>query len=543
MSMNYKFYLLLFSFALISKAGFSQPTVELSTSNFPPAALNGPSTAQVGVIPFMKDINNDNKFQTIGSGSAEYTTATFRFENQVWSGLSYSNISTGLVFGASPTTAVDNVTPGTPTQRVDVLPIYNNLGYYDIFPGGPTDNMFTVDPSFPAGTGIVANPVFPNPGNQIKVNGAVSIFTAAQVLYNNSLVIPGLAGSGTNTPLPHNAGTRYYYGDLVISLNRYVANPTLHIAGLGGSYRYLPVGLPDINANWVSTFFKVELEIDGFNGTKLSNPTPNGASVSTIPAGTRFDEIGGASGSVRIAANINQIRLKVYLVGSNNSTNPFPWSAPQSAVNGSNRNPFTGDIIWVSVSAASSQLITLPSTGVQLAGALNGSNVQLNWKTQTEINSKHFEVERSTDGVNFSGIGIKDAAGNSVSDRNYDYLDVNVQSDVTYYRLKMVDIDDRYAYSNIVVIRKSKGDIKGVRIYPNPSNGIFNLEFSNAKGTYMMGLYNQAGQEVMRKQLVVDATVQNLPVGSGNLPVGTYLLSIRNSTNTEVYSQQVIITK
>jgi hypothetical protein len=517
---------------MISIAGISQPSIEMSTKNFA-VALPGPSLANVGPIAMMKDNSNNNNHTNLGSNEA--TNITFSLANQQYTGLGYSNISTGLVFGAQPTTA-----SGGTVQKVDPLDIYNNLGYFEVFPGGPTDNMFTVSPSFPSGTGIVANPQFiPNPPD---VNGAVSIFTSAQVQFDR----PG-------GPSAHNSSTRYYYGDLVINLNRFIRNPVIHIAGLGGAYRYFPANGTNINdpSQWRSTFFSTELEIQGFSLTKLSGnsffnvngqyivntaASPSGASVSTT--GGLFDELGAASGSIRIGATLKTIVIRVYLRGSDNSQ--FPWSTLQANVANSSRNPFTGDIWWVSVSTDAEQLVPLPSTGLSLSGSLVNNNVVLNWKTLSELNTNNFEVERSTDGVNFSSLAVKPAAGYSVSERSYGYTDDNMNVNVYYYRIRLNDLDGKYSYSNVIAIRKN-GGIKGIRLYPNPVVSNLNVEFSGAKGTYVVSLFSQSGQEVITQRTEIGSDFQTISIAKGSLPAGTYFLKIRNISSGDIYSDKVVL--
>lgn len=539
MSMKKNLYFLLISFAMIANTGYSQ-TIELGTSYPGSVTLpgNGPSISNIAAIPLKRDVtpsSNNTSMQNIGSGSPDYTTVSMRLSNQQYTGLTYSNVQTGLLFGASPTTATDLVTPATPTQRVDPLPIFNNLGYFDISPGGPTDGMFTVSPSNPAGTGIVANPQFVSP--QPEVNGAISVFTAAQVQFDR----PG-------GPSVHNTATRYYYGDLVIDLNRFVANPVLHIAGLGGSYRYF-----NSLGAWQSTYFTTELEIVGFNGTKLSgnsflvvsgsnitnNATaPSGASVSTVGSGTIFDEIGAATGSVRIVGTARTITLRVYLRGSNSSQ--FPWSTLQANVPGANRNPFTGDIWWISVSASQSSLIPLPATGLTLTGSLSNNNVSLNWKTLSEINTKDFQIQKSSDGINFTSIASLPASGNSPTESRYSYIDGGMTSAIQYYRIKLVDIDGKESYSNTIVIRQT-GSVKMIKAFPNPATGPVNIEFSNMKGSYTVNLHNLAGQIIHTQKAEITGNVQYVVVNRGQFTAGAYLLKVVNNVTQETTTERIIL--
>jgi hypothetical protein len=181
----------------------------------------------------------------------------------------------------------------------------------------------------------------------------------------------------------------------------------------------------------------------------------------------------------------------------------------------------------------------LPATGIHLNAALNGNDVALSWKTETEINSDHFEIERSTDGINFASIGTKQAAGNSVSTINYTYADPNMAAPVYYYRLKLVDFDGRSGYSNVAIVRKPNG-IKGMRVFPNPASDQVNLEFSNAKGNYEISVYNQGGQLVMGTNTIIASTVQYLNMPKGTLSKGSYIISARNTETNEKFVQNVI---
>jgi Secretion system C-terminal sorting domain len=542
MSTKIKFYTIILCLA-ISKVSMGQETLEL-TSRVSVSPAQGPTTSAIGPIAFNLDLNNpvNNKFQTSALPASQQLSATFTLANQTYTGLTYSNVSTGLLFGASPTTAIDNDLPFV--QEVEPNSTYNLLGSFSAGVGGPTNNMFTSNPSalptVQSGTGIIADGVFASPAN--GANNAVGVFTAAQVLFDR----PG-------GPAVHNSATRYYYGDVVINFSKFVNNPVIHIAGLGGSYRYFPVSGTNSNdpSQWLSSFFTTELEVlPGFtltrmsgnqfftvagNGITNSSPTPNGASVNTV--GGLFQDLGAASGSFRINGPVRTVTLRVYLRGSDAST--FPWSTPQATVAGANRNPFTGDIWWISASVEPSTLISLPSTGVTLAAALNGNDVSLNWKTLTEVNSKSFEIERSVDGINYVKIAEKAAAGNSTTDVNYSYLDPNMTAKTYYYRLRMVDIDNKFTYTNIAIVRKSS--VKSIRVFPNPVSDYMNIEFSNAKGAYTVSLFNQAGQEVQSRKADINSTVQYVRIEKGNLLTGMYYVRVTNTSTGEVFNEKLIV--
>lgn len=115
--------------------------------------------------------------------------------------------------------------------------------------------------------------------------------------------------------------------------------------------------------------------------------------------------------------------------------------------------------------------MTLPVKLISFSGRLNGTKVDLNWVTANELNTKHFEVERGSDGRNFTKIATVTARGNSNTPTSYDQVDPDPLKGVNYYRLKMVDIDGKFEYSQIVIIRIEGGTQLVTKVAPNPFTG------------------------------------------------------------------------
>ena len=113
-------------------------------------------------------------------------------------------------------------------------------------------------------------------------------------------------------------------------------------------------------------------------------------------------------------------------------------------------------------------LALLPITSLEFTGKLNGSKVNLNWKTGSEVNSDHFELEKSTDGVNFIMLANVKAKGNSSIASYYGAVDPLPVKGLNYYRLKMIDIDGRYVYSQVIVIRVNDNITLTTAVKPNP---------------------------------------------------------------------------
>ncbi len=131
------------------------------------------------------------------------------------------------------------------------------------------------------------------------------------------------------------------------------------------------------------------------------------------------------------------------------------------------------------------------------ANAING-NVELNWQTATEVNNQGFEIERRTETSEFRTIGFVEGNGTTTEPRSYSYLDKTVEQGVTYYRLKQIDFDGTYAYSDVVEVNATgplSFDLS--QNYPNPFNPSTIIKYSIPEsGNVKLSVYNLVGEEV-----------------------------------------------
>ncbi|MGB3007182.1 MAG: T9SS type A sorting domain-containing protein [Chitinophagaceae bacterium] len=159
-----------------------------------------------------------------------------------------------------------------------------------------------------------------------------------------------------------------------------------------------------------------------------------------------------------------------------------------------------------------------------------GSNAVLDWKTLTEINSDHFEIERSYDGINFQVIGTRQAAGSSIDSKTYQFIDpITINTGIIYYRLKTLDIDSRTSISKIVALRISGGPVKEFSVYPNPFINDLKVQISSEKDNYAsIRISNASGQLVISKKIMLQKG-ENVVVLSSeltNLKPGMHLMEI-----------------
>jgi PQQ-dependent dehydrogenase (s-GDH family) len=172
---------------------------------------------------------------------------------------------------------------------------------------------------------------------------------------------------------------------------------------------------------------------------------------------------------------------------------------------------------------------TLPVNLLSFTGRLSNNTTVLNWITSSEVNTANFEIERSTDGSSYEKIKTVAASGNSTRETNYSYTDNDVaalSSAVIYYRLKMMDRDGNYAYSNIITI--SLADITGkVTIFPNPVADEAKITMAaSVDGKAQWKIIDNAGHTVQQGSSLLKKGRNNMGINVNKLSAGIYYLSV-----------------
>ncbi len=168
---------------------------------------------------------------------------------------------------------------------------------------------------------------------------------------------------------------------------------------------------------------------------------------------------------------------------------------------------------------------TLPISLLVFDGWNEGDYNQLVWKTATEENSDYFEVQRSTNGTDFTRIGQVQAAGNSLQVRSYDFQDNQPHLGISYYRLKMVDIDGSFEYSDIVAIAIKLRD--NIAVFPVPTSTELSIVYDSViTGEITVNMVNTLGKVLMTR---IENTAQGFNQFNydvSQLPVGAYFINI-----------------
>jgi len=168
---------------------------------------------------------------------------------------------------------------------------------------------------------------------------------------------------------------------------------------------------------------------------------------------------------------------------------------------------------------------------------------ELTWATASEVNNDYFEIQRSFDGRSFESIGSLEGQGNSTKKVRYDFIDKDITLNGVYtYRLKQVDFDGKFEYSNLVNIDVSRKGIVKTVIYPNPSVNDVNIDINAIEGANLIvNIYDNVGKLVIQNFIneVMTDNVKTTKIESGRLNEGVYYVVV--NIDGELSSHKLII--
>jgi hypothetical protein len=250
--------------------------------------------------------------------------------------------------------------------------------------------------------------------------------------------------------------------------------------------------------------------------------------------------LGGTNSSIDIQsaqasitrANANN---QIFLAGQEIYNGNFEF---QSTTNGTVQGPASA-----AASRANPQFQngTLPVKLVDFKVISKANDVSLTWTTAMEINSSHFDIERSNDGKVWNTQGSVQAAGSVSVEQDYTFTDASPNSGENLYRLKIVDIDGKFEYSPIKSVNFASTALNVV-VGPNPAYSFLNINV-NAPGNepYRLRLINRSGQVVFDQKH--DASNKRLQLSVSNYTDGTYFLEVTNSSRIRQINKVMIVRK
>ncbi len=172
---------------------------------------------------------------------------------------------------------------------------------------------------------------------------------------------------------------------------------------------------------------------------------------------------------------------------------------------------------------------TLPVVLTPLKGYYSKGVSHLYWSSLQESNSSHFEIERSSDGINFYQIGKVVAQSSSDKVVDYSFDDLKSNAGLNYYRFKLLDKDRQFQYSNVTVVNVNIKGVDVTGIYPGPFIDKINVTISSeAQIQSKIDLFDNTGKLLISQQAVLNKGVTNLTVDNlNNLGKGLYIIKVQ----------------
>jgi uncharacterized repeat protein (TIGR01451 family) len=173
--------------------------------------------------------------------------------------------------------------------------------------------------------------------------------------------------------------------------------------------------------------------------------------------------------------------------------------------------------------------LVLPLNLLDFTAAYTSPAASLKWTTSGEYNVEKFEIERGNSPNHFSRVGNV-IARNTGDETHYVFNDnlSAIAGDKFFYRLKMVDMDGRFSYSSVQLVRRDGKQVNEVIVNPNPVRGVSQVYINYDRNTMIsLQVVDMQGRRLVNQQRMINKGYSVIPVDFSRLPAGQYLLQIR----------------
>lgn len=209
-----------------------------------------------------------------------------------------------------------------------------------------------------------------------------------------------------------------------------------------------------------------------------------------------------------------------FIVGGNNSDHGSFDAIP-------NDNNSTGWTPPTSISNLTQYVtnVSMPANLTYFSGDFKNGNANLGWQSTTEVNFSQYEVEQSANASNWNKIATVPAKGNNSS-----YTASVAMTQNTWYRLKMVDKDGSFAYSNAVLLKTAIK--KSIELLSNPIKDVVRVSINNSTSNYTVEIFTVDGKRVAVKNYQHSGGVSTLTINAPNAK-GLYYIKFTNASTIE----------
>jgi len=216
----------------------------------------------------------------------------------------------------------------------------------------------------------------------------------------------------------------------------------------------------------------------------------------------------------------------------------FSYSNPILTISGISTTQIASNTTKYITIASVAATTPLPVELIHFNGNSEESYNSINWVSASEVNFKHYELESSADGTTFSKITTVAPLSNVSSYNTYNYLDFNFFKPNTYYRLKIIDLDGSFEYSNIIAINNINLTDYISDIIPNPTNDFIKFDVNTlTKNIIAAEITDNLGKVLITETFKIDdGGYSSINVNLSELNSGMYYLKVvfKNSSKTEI---------
>lgn len=186
---------------------------------------------------------------------------------------------------------------------------------------------------------------------------------------------------------------------------------------------------------------------------------------------------------------------------------------------------------WGVVSILITPTVALPGTWKSFTLNREGANVKATWVTASEINNDYFIVQRSKDGIQFTDISNVKGAGNTTYDTEYNSNDETDIYSSYYYRVKQVDYDGKYDYSEIEFLKGKKME-EPLLVYPTVVIDHVNFKMASIseQENYKIKTMDSSGKLIIEKNIQGSDLLNSSEVNTTEYVSGTYFVILENSS-------------
>jgi hypothetical protein len=175
----------------------------------------------------------------------------------------------------------------------------------------------------------------------------------------------------------------------------------------------------------------------------------------------------------------------------------------------------------------------LPITLIDFSGYYDNGSDYLQWKTATETDNAYFDVQKMTTNGEFQSIGTVKGAGTSNIEHSYSLVDPSPLAGVNYYRLRQVDIDGNFSFSNIISIATPMTEAITVSIYPNPAKNYVNISINSTESyTGMLTVTDIIGNVVYQNAIASGEGPTQTGIDISGYGQGQYIIRFTSSAMT-----------